>query len=238
MAVQILNDMPDVAIHRGDPAPVARPKIIDTERLEDWSPRASVTKSRSARPTFIAITVGLHVVAALAFMSIRQAARTTEVPPPMEASLIDAPAAADELPPMTPPPMSQVVYTLPTPELSIETESITLPPPTPSSNAIAPSPLASIPPLVESVQYVRPPAPVYPRESNRRHERGTVLLRVLVDSQGRPAQIQLERSSGFERLDAAAREAVQNALFQPHEVNGVPQAAQVLIPIEFTRRAS
>jgi hypothetical protein len=30
---------------------------------------------------------------------------------------------------------------------------------------------------------------------------------------------------------------VQKALFRPYEVNGVAQASQVLIPIEFTRRA-
>jgi protein TonB len=91
--------------------------------------------------------------------------------------------------------------------------------------------------MVESVEYVRPPKPVYPNESNRRHERGTVLLRVLIDPAGRPAQIAIERSSGFERLDVAAREAVENALFHPHEVNGIAQAAQVFIPIEFKRRA-
>ena len=92
--------------------------------------------------------------------------------------------------------------------------------------------------MVESVGYVRAPSPVYPRESSRRREYGTVVLRVLVDQSGRPAQIQVERSSGYERLDLAARSAVEKALFHPHEVNGVAQAAQVLIPIEFTRRAS
>ena len=65
-----------------------------------------------------------------------------------------------------------------------------------------------------------------------------MLLRVLVDPVGRPAQIQVERSSGYVRLDDAARDAVRKAMFRPHEVNGVAQAAQVLIPIEFTRRAS
>jgi protein TonB len=60
----------------------------------------------------------------------------------------------------------------------------------------------------------------------------------MVDTSGRPAQIQVERSSGFERLDSAAREAVEKALFHPHEVNGIAQPAQVLIPIEFARRAS
>jgi len=85
---------------------------------------------------------------------------------------------------------------------------------------------------------VRAPAPVYPSESSRKRERGTVLLRVLVDAAGRPAQVELERSSGYSRLDDAARTAVQKALFRPYEVNGIAQPAQVLIPIEFTRRAT
>ena len=75
-------------------------------------------------------------------------------------------------------------------------------------------------------------------ESSRSRERGTVLLRVLVDALGRPAQIQVERSSGLRASRHAARDAVQKALFRPYEVNGVAQPAQVLIPIEFTRRAT
>jgi hypothetical protein len=34
------------------------------------------------------------------------------------------------------------------------------------------------------------------------------------------------------------RSVVQQALFRPHEVNGAAQPAQVLIPVEFTRRAT
>ena len=99
-------------------------------------------------------------------------------------------------------------------------------------------PVTTVAPLVESVEYVRTEPPVYPRESQRKREHGTVLLRVLVDSFGKPAQIQVERSSGFARLDAAAREAVEKFLFRPYEVNGVAQPAQVLIPIGFDRRSS
>ena len=130
------------------------------------------------------------------------------------------------------------MYTLAVPDqLSFESEPVNAP--QVATNAIAqPSSQTVVPPMVESVEYVRPPAPVYPRESSRRREHGTVVLRVLVDSQGKPARIQVERSSGYERLDIAARQAVEKALFQPHEVNGVAQAAQVLIPIEFTRHAS
>lgn len=225
MAVQILNDMPDAAVHRGD----------GNLSLRDWSP-AVQRRPGKTRPAFIAITIGLHVLAVIAFLSVRYATRPIEAPVPIVADILEAPQAEEEAPPMQPPPMIEIQYSLPTPELTIETESITVPPV--ETQAITqPSTHFVAPPLVESVQYLKAPSPVYPRESSRRREQGTVVLRVLVDPAGRPAQIQIERSSGFERLDVAARQAVEKALFQPHEVNGVAQAAQVLIPIEFTRHA-
>jgi protein TonB len=241
MAVQILNDMPDVAIYRGDPGthPSARAIVaepVPIQSLSDWSPRASRTASAQGRPLFIAVTIGVHVLAILGFLSIRHVTAAQAPPKPIEVSIIDAPVN-EEAPPMAPPPMQEVVYTLPVPDqVAFEVDSIT----TPTITAIAntqPSQQSVVPPMVETVEYVRPPAPVYPRESSRRREFGTVLLRVLVDPSGRPAQIQVERSSGFERLDLAARSAVEKALFRPHEVDGIAQAAQVLIPIEFTRRA-
>lgn len=227
MAVQILNDMPDVAVNRGEPA----------LSLRDWKLPAVATSRRAGRAVFIAITAALHVVVALAFMSVKYAQRHETAPAPIVASIIEAPAPMDEAPPLAPPPLVEVTFTLPQPEqLAFETESIT--PPPAIASTIAPVGHAVAPPMVESVEYVRAPAPVYPRESSRRREYGTVTLRVLVDPAGRPAQVKVERSSGFERLDLAALEAVRKALFRPHEVNGVAQAAQVLIPVEFVRRAS
>jgi protein TonB len=236
MAVQIFNDMPDAAVHRGDP-PVRPRAASNEESLSDWSPRATQTRGRN-RPLFIGITVAVHVVAVLGFLSIRHVTRTEQQAEPIVAEIIDASQDVQELPPMTPPPMQEVVYSLPTPDIvAIDVETIT--PPPASNTAIAqPSSTFVTPPMVETVEYVRAPAPVYPRESSRRREYGTVVLRVLVDPSGRAAQIQVERSSGYDRLDVAAREAVQKAVFRPHEVNGVAQAAQVLIPIEFARRAS
>jgi periplasmic protein TonB len=228
MAVQILNDMPDAAVHRGDANP----------SLSDWSPRATQTNSDGKRPLFLAVTVGVHLVAVLGVLSFRHAERTEQPPAPMEVAIIDEVRAADEAPPMTAATMVDLTYVLPVPDpLSFETEISSAP--TLVTHAVTPpSSQALAPPLVESVDYLRAPSPVYPRESSRRREHGTVVLRVLVDPSGRPAQIQVERSSGYERLDVAARNAVEKALFRPYEVNGVTQAAQVLIPIEFTRRAS
>ena len=148
-----------------------------------------------------------------------------------------APVRVAPPPPVYAPPQMELAYSLPTPqEIVIETET----PPQITGTAItSPGPVTTAAaPMVESVEYLRVAAPVYPRESQRRREHGTVLLRVLVDAQGRPAQIQVERSSGFDRLDVAAREAVEKFLFRPYEVNGVPQPAQVLIPIGFDRHAS
>jgi protein TonB len=223
MAVQIINDMPDAAVHRGD--------------LADFSiraPRAPREPWRiPGRAVFMAATIGVHLIVAIAFMSVRQE-RVAAEPEPIMATMMESSNTEAEPPrDLTPPPMN-VVYSLTVPqELSFESEAA---PEVITAAISATTPQFTPPPMVE-VEYVRAPAPVYPAESKRKRERGTCVLRVMVDSNGRPAQIQVERSSGFERLDSAAREAVEKTLFHPYEVNGIAQPAQVLIPIEFTRRA-
>jgi periplasmic protein TonB len=226
MAVQILNDMPDAAVHRGD--------------LADFSVRAQQAPREplriSGRAMFMAATIGVHLIAALAFLSTRHNARQEVDPEPIVATLMESSSAEVEPPrDLTPPPVN-VVYSLTVPqELTFESDAA----PEAISATVSSTPTQfAPPPMVESVEYVRAPAPVYPAESKRKRERGTCILRVMVDSNGRPAQIQVERSSGYDRLDSAAREAVEKALFHPYEVNGVAQPAQVLIPIEFTRRPS
>jgi protein TonB len=227
MAVQIVNDMPDVEVHRGEP--------VAAWLRELNAPRAE-TRRTNGRAVAIGITVGLHLLVAVALMRMQFAKPSTPAPAPIEAALIDDLPPAEVPPPTyTPPPMN-VVYSLPTPqEISIETTAVSEMAGTAVSS---PEPVTvAAPPMVETVEYVRAVPPVYPRESQRRREHGTVILRVLVDAAGRPAQIQVERSSGFERLDVAAREAVEKFLFRPYEVNGIAQPAQVLIPIGFDRRS-
>jgi protein TonB len=229
MAVQIINDMPDAEVHRGEPLAAS---------LRELNARRALRPQRSGRAIFLGITIGLHGVFALAFMQVQTRKHVEEPAAPIMASLIDEAPPVEEPPPSyTPPPMNYT-YSLPTPEpvvMDTEIAPTTAITATPMSDAPAST---AAPPMVESVEYVRATPPVYPRESQRRREHGTVVLRVLVDAAGRPAQIQVERSSGFERLDNAAREAVAKFLFRPYEVNGVAQPAQVLIPIGFDRRAS
>jgi protein TonB len=63
---------------------------------------------------------------------------------------------------------------------------------------------------------------------------GTVMLRVLVDVDGKPLDVQIERSSGHRVLDAAARKQVLGKWrFKPAMENGRALQAIGLIPIDF-----
>lgn len=55
--------------------------------------------------------------------------------------------------------------------------------------------------------------PTYPPASRRASEEGTVRLKVLVDESGRPKDIQIAQTSGFSRLDEAAKQAVRRWKF-------------------------
>lgn len=230
MAVQILNEMPDARVDRGESL---------TALLQDFvalRPQRTARKRFGGRAGFVVATMAVHVVAAAALISVQHKGRERGEAEPMFASLIESPATQEQPPDYTPP-LQNVTYALPVPQdLSFEPEAIAAPVVT--TIAITdPAPQVVEPPLIDA-DYARTESPVYPKESLRRREYGTVILRVLIDEIGRPAQIQVERSSGYARLDAAGRDAVEKFLFRPHEVNGIAQPAQVLIPIEFTRRAT
>ena len=81
------------------------------------------------------------------------------------------------------------------------------------------------------------PAPRYPIESRRQHEEGTVRLRVLISAQGLVEDVKVAKSSGFDRLDDAALDAVRKWRFRPGTQAGTPvEAAGFLsIPFKLTR---
>ncbi len=83
------------------------------------------------------------------------------------------------------------------------------------------------------VAYLNNPKPNYPNLSRRAGERGRVLLKVLVDANGLPATVELGTSSGFERLDNAALEAVKQWKFVPARKNNQAMSAWVTVPINF-----
>jgi periplasmic protein TonB len=84
-----------------------------------------------------------------------------------------------------------------------------------------------------SADYLRNPAPAYPRLSRERGEEGQVKLRVQVSADGRPEQVEIEVSSRYERLDEAARKAVLRWHFVPAQLGEKPVSAWVIVPITF-----
>jgi protein TonB len=88
------------------------------------------------------------------------------------------------------------------------------------------------PPLYRPA-YLHNPYPAYPRISKRRGEQGTVLLRVKVTPNGRAALVKIKQSSGFKRLDKAARQAVTGWRFVPAKKAGQSVTDWVIIPIVF-----
>lgn len=87
-----------------------------------------------------------------------------------------------------------------------------------------------------SADYLSNPAPVYPRLSRSLREQGKVLLRIRVSAQGQAEAVDLQRSSGYTRLDEAALQAVRAWRFVPARRGDEAVPAWVVVPIEFTLR--
>lgn len=90
------------------------------------------------------------------------------------------------------------------------------------------------PPALATLAYDVYPAPRYPRPSLQKGQTGTVLLKVLVDEQGWPKEVLVEKSSGHRELDRAARDQVlAKWRFHPAQQQGRPVPAYALVPVDF-----
>lgn len=140
-------------------------------------------------------------------------------PPQASAATFKAISAVNE------PPLAPVPATPPDepPDHSASVDS----PPLMSAPAPAPEPASS------AVAYLDNPPPSYPSTSRRAGEQGTVLLRVKVEASGLPGHIELHKSSGFERLDAVAKNSVQGWRFTPSRLGNTAVNTWVEIPITF-----
>lgn len=142
--------------------------------------------------------------------TIRATVPTLSNPPkpqPMPDQEVIVPDGTDYVPPTLSDPMPDIGQTLPNPD------------PLPSTR----------------LEYASAPAPTYPREALLNGIQGTVVLKVLVDVDGKPLSVEIERSSGNRRLDdAARRQVLRKWMFRPAIRNG--QAVQVygIVPVNFT----
>ena len=99
-------------------------------------------------------------------------------------------------------------------------------------NGNGPGSSASVTTLSQA-RYLDTPRPGYPEIARREGREGRVLLRVLVDDQGRTKTVEINSSSGNEFLDRAAAEAVKQWHFHPARYDDKAVESWLRIPIEF-----
>jgi len=155
-----------------------------------------------------------------------------EIPPPLP-----EPVQAKVTPRKSPPAPTRPVQSPQTPvdqqpivEDSVVTSPIAQPPAVDHGDTVAN--IGPVPGV--QLEYADAPAPTYPRDALRDGVEGTVMLRVLVDIDGRPLDVQVEHGSGNRSLDRAAREQVlQHWRFRPAMQNGRAVQAIGLVPVDF-----
>lgn len=164
------------------------------------------------------------------------------VPPQVQKPLPPPPVLVAERPTPAPQPVVEAPKPVPTPEPVPE---VLPPPPPPAPVAVAeprpaPPPPAPPPPPTppRAADYLSNPKPPYPALSRRLGEEGVVRLNILVNADGTVARAEIEKSSGYTRLDEAALRTVQSSWkFEPARQAGKPVQAWVIVPIQFSLRS-
>jgi periplasmic protein TonB len=87
--------------------------------------------------------------------------------------------------------------------------------------------------VLTQARYSDTPKPVYPENARREGREGRVILRVLIDDQGRTKSVELNTSSGSKALDQAATEAIKRWRFHPAYAGDTPVDSWVNVPIDF-----
>lgn len=208
-----------------------------------------------ARPNVLAILAILfvHILLIAALIQMRghvlraQEAKLTVVnlsppPPPPAAESPPPPPSAPQV--VAPPPIVRTPAPVPTVQTTPEPAPVSVPAPT---MAVTPGPVAPTaapapPSIVQggdlSAQMVAGKPPRYPIESRRKREQGTVLLTLTLGLDGAVETVAVSQSSGFARLDAAARDAVKGWRWKPMIRDGQPVRVRGVVEIPFILRTN
>jgi protein TonB len=81
--------------------------------------------------------------------------------------------------------------------------------------------------------YRQNPAPAYPQRARRMGYEGIVMLKVLVDENGRVDDLTVLESSGYPILDRTALASVRKWLFEPGTEGGNKKKMWVRVPVRF-----
>jgi protein TonB len=212
------------------------------------SPARYGSAARPNLPIILAILVAHGLLLALILqvrneVQRRQEAKLTVVnltpSPPPPASDAPPPPAQPQV--AAPPPLVQTPVTA-APQVQTTPSPATFAPPAivapPSAAPAAAPPVTPAPPAIVQAsdlgaQMLSGKPPRYPFESRRKREQGTVALALVLDLDGSVESISIAQSSGFARLDDAARDAVKGWRWKPTLRGGQPVRVRGTVEIPF-----
>lgn len=219
-------------------------------------PNYGVPASRSGNQRLSFAGVAVAHIAILGLLAVAvPSERLAELSHPIAVRLIElAPETPPPPRPKPPPPRPKLATPVlaPPPVLAVA-NPVESPAPTtftvPPQPAAPPQPQVTAPAIVAApapapaptfiaarfdADYLDNPKPLYPRASRRLGEEGKVVLRVFVSAEGDAKQVEVKHSSGFQRLDHAAQEAVARWRFVPARHGEQAVTAWVVVPIVFS----
>ncbi len=198
------------------------------------------------------MVVLLHVMVAYALLTGLARKVVEVVRAPIETKIIEEikkepeadkpppppPKLAPPPPPYIPPPEINIAQPSIAPVNTITAVTTTKPVEPPPPAAPAPVPVAPPKPSVRTAPVIDAARscekPEYPSASKRLEEEGTVVVNFLINTDGHVVDSKIEKSSGFDRLDQAARAALGKCKFKPGTVDGKPE--QSWASIKYTWR--
>ncbi len=111
--------------------------------------------------------------------------------------------------------------------------SVDRPPPYQKYQKEVPSPPPGRLGVAQTAEAMQEISPKYPSASIRRGEQGLVIIEARVLADGRTSNVRVLKSSGYDRLDQAALEAVRRAKFRPARRYDQAVSSWVTVPIRF-----
>lgn len=165
-------------------------------------------------------------------------------PPPKRPEQVAQPIIKVKAP-ISPPPPQLIAVVDPMPSVNAPVGVVTPQPPAPPitaavANTPEPASAPAPPPPAPRVElpstdadYLQNPRPLYPAMSKRLGEQGQVVHSVLIGVDGLPISARLVKSSGFDRLDAAAYAAVMSWRYVPGKRNGLATQMSYNAPINW-----
>ena len=136
--------------------------------------------------------------------------------PPPDQPPPPPPKLAPPPPPFIPPVEVNITVAAPVANTITQVTSVR-----PAAAPVAPRRSERVAPVIDAKTNCAKPE--YPSASRRLDESGTVVLRFLIDVDGRVLESKVETSSGFSRLDEAARTALGRCRFKAGSVDGKPE---------------